>query len=219
MAQRLWLAVRPPLLPASHSFGEPGQVMRKPAHKAASDLDLLRVTRFKPGENCCLQYRPFIYQGPVRTCVNLLEMALAAKPEVNFCTVGERDENRVGNVKILQEGRLPQQSYKCLAPGDEVLISLICGGHAEIKVGVLISLVPGIGSTQNSGHNALKQLQSGQCLTVVPGFATWSALTSCGVLSGANLHSEESRARWEAGAKRLTMKPPPQRFCASFAPN
>jgi hypothetical protein len=92
----------------------------------------------------------------------VMEVALAAKSKFNFNTIGKSEENKVGiaTMKVFQEHRLTQLSNKSLAPGKEVLVCLIYGDQVEVKVGVGIIRVPGIGSAEKSGHNLLICLAS-----------------------------------------------------------
>jgi hypothetical protein len=58
----------------------------------------------------------------------VMEVALAAKPKFNFCPIGKSEENKVGiaTMKVFQEHWLTQLANKSLAPGQEVLVRLIC---------------------------------------------------------------------------------------------
>ena len=80
----------------------------------------------------------------------MIELALPAKRKFNFGPIGKNAENNVWQVEVFQEHRLTQQSDKRLAPGDEVLVSLIGGDQAKIKVGVCISRAPGIGAEEEA---------------------------------------------------------------------
>src|SRR5437870_13540202 len=92
----------------------------------------------------------------------MIEVALAAKSKFNFSAVRKDGENEVGAVTIIvfQEHRFTQQSDKCLAPCEEVIVRLISNDQPEIKVGVDISCAPGIGATDKSGDHTLIYLAS-----------------------------------------------------------
>ena len=52
------------------------------------------------------------------------------------------------------QARLPELVHS-LAPGEEVIIRLICSDQVEIKVGEGVSRSPGIGAAEKSGHHPL----------------------------------------------------------------
>src|SRR5687768_4483016 len=93
--QFLDLTLCPPELPASHRGDEMGQVMPEPVDQAAQRLDLLGLRRLVPGEHCACQYVLFVEQHPVRSTMIVIELALAAKRKLNFCTIGKNAENNV----------------------------------------------------------------------------------------------------------------------------
>lgn len=140
--ERLELARRPPEMPSPEGGDEVRQLVPEPEEDLQGRRFLVHRIDALSAECDAVEDPPPIEEGPVRTCIDVVEPARASEEDLTFGAVRKHEEHDAGQPEVLEEERFSEASDEFRSARDDIFVRLVLHDHAKVEVRVFVRFSP-----------------------------------------------------------------------------